>query len=112
MEYFLNNLAIHEEMENKRGQAGVLNNIGSTYNSMGDNQNALKSCLKSIELKIEIDDDAYSFMWSYFSTSFVYAALDDFKNAKNNIEKSLEIQENLKFKMLKDASLIAFEYYN
>ena len=111
LEYFLNNLAIHEEMENKRGQAGVLNNIGSTYNGMGDNQNALKSCLKSIELKIEIDDDAYSFLWSYFSTSFVYAALDDFKNAKNNIEKSLEIQENLKFKMLKDASLIAFEYY-
>mgnify|MGYP003388892029 FL=1 len=111
MEYFLNNLAIHEEMENKRGQAGVLNNIGSTYNGMGDNQNALKSCLKSIEMKIDIDDDAYSFMWSYFSTSFVYAEIDDFKNAKNNIEKSLEIQENLKFKMLKDASLIAFEYY-
>jgi len=111
LEYFLNNLAIHEEMENKRGQAGVLNNIGSTYNGMGDNQNALKSCLKSIEMKIDIDDDAYSFMWSYFSTSFVYAEIDDFKNAKNNIEKSLEIQENLKFKMLKDASLIAFEYY-
>ena len=111
LEYLLKNLAIHEEMENKRGQAGVLNNIGSTYNSMGDNQNALKNCLKSIELKIEIEDDAYSFLWSYFSTSFVYAALDDFKNAKNNIEKSLEIQENLKFKMLKDASLIAFEYY-
>ena len=68
-------------------------------------------CLKSIEMKIDIDDDAYSFMWSYFSTSFVYAEIDDFKNAKNNIEKSLEIQENLKFKMLKNSSLIAFEYY-
>ena len=111
LEYLLKNLAIHEEMENKRGQAGVLNNIGSTYNGMGDNQNALKSCLKSIEMKIDIEDDAYSFMWSYFSTSFVYAEIDDFKNAKNNIEKSLEIQENLKFKMLKDASLIALEYY-
>ncbi len=111
LEYLLKNLAIHEEMENKRGQAGVLNNIGSVYNGMGDNQNALKSCLKSIEMKIDIEDDAYSFMWSYFSTSFVYAEIDDFKNAKNNIEKSLEIQENLKFKMLKDASLIAFEYY-
>jgi len=98
-------------MDNKHGRAGVLNNIGAAYYQIGDYQNALKSCLKSIELKIEFGDDADSFMWSYYITSFVYAVLDDFENAKNNIEKSLEIQENLKFKMLKDASLIAFEYY-
>ena len=98
-------------MENKYGQAAVLNNIGSSYHSMGDNQNALKSCLKSIELKVELGSEAYALMWSYYTTSFVYASLDDFENAKSIIEKSLEIQENLKFKMLKDASLIAFEYY-
>ena len=111
LEYLLKNLAIHEEMESKYGQAAVLNNIGSSYNSMGDNQNALKSCLKSIELKVELGSEAYALMWSYYTTSFVYASLDDFENAKSIIEKSLEIQENLKFKMLKDASLIACEYY-
>ena len=111
LEYLLKNLAIHEEMESKYGQAAVLNNIGSSYRNMGDNQNALKSCLKSIELKIDLGSEAYALMWSYYTTSAVYASLDDFENAKNIIEKSLEIQENLKFKMLKDASLIAFEYY-
>jgi class 3 adenylate cyclase/TolB-like protein/Tfp pilus assembly protein PilF len=111
LEYLLKNLAIHEEMESKYGQAAVLNNIGSSYRNMGDNQNALKSCLKSIELKIDLGSEAYALMWSYYTTSAVYASLDDFENAKNIIEKSLEIQENLKFKMLKDASLIALEYY-
>jgi len=111
LEYLLKNLAIHEELENKYGQAAVLNNIGSSYHSMGDNQNALKSCLKSIELKVELGSEAYALMWSYYTTSFVYASLDDFENAKIIIEKSLEIQENLKFKFLKDASLISLEYY-
>ena len=111
LEYLLKNLAIHEEMESKYGQAAVLNNIGSSYRNMGDNQNALKSCLKSIELKIDLGSEAYALMWSYYTTSAVYASLDDFENAKNNIEKSLEIQENLKYKMLKNSSLIAFEYY-
>ena len=111
LEYLLKNLAIHEEMESKYGQASVLNNIGSSYRNMGDYQNALKSCLKSIELKIDLGSEAYALMWSYFTTSAVYASLDDFENAKDIIEKSLEIQENLKFKMLKDASLIALEYY-
>ena len=111
LEYLLKNLAIHEELENKYGQAAVLNNIGSSYHSMGDNQNALKSCLKSIELKVELGSEAYALMWSYYTTSFVYASLDDFENAKSIIEKSLEIQENLKFKFLKDASLISLEYY-
>ena len=76
-----------------------------------NNQNALKSCLKSIELKIDLGSEAYALMWSYFTTSAVYASLDDFENAKNIIEKSLEIQENLKNKMLKNSSLIALEYY-
>jgi len=111
LEYLLKDLAINEEMDNKHGQAGVLNNIGAAYYQIGDYPNALKSCLKSIELKIEFGDDADSFMWSYYITSFVYAVLDDFENAKNNIEKSLEIQENLKYKMLKNSSLIALEYY-
>ena len=111
LKYLLKDLAINEEMDNKHGRAGVLNNIGAAYYQIGDYQNALKSCLKSIELKIEFGDDADSFMWSYYITSFVYAVLDDFENAKNNIEKSLEIQENLKYKMLKNSSLIAFEYY-
>ncbi|MBL51361.1 MAG: hypothetical protein CMG57_05330 [Candidatus Marinimicrobia bacterium] len=111
LDYMLKNLNIYKELDHKYGQAAVLNNIGSVYNDLGDYKSGLESCLRSIELKIELESPPYDFLWSYFTTSLLYADLEDFQNAYNMMEKSLKLQNDLKYEFLKDDSIIAFEYF-
>ena len=56
LDYFNQSLIIRREIDDRRGEAVTLNNIGLVYSALGENQKALEKFIQSLAIRREIRD--------------------------------------------------------
>jgi serine phosphatase RsbU (regulator of sigma subunit) len=99
---FIKLLKIQEQQNNQRGIASMHNNIGVIYLEANDTANALKHGLKSLKIKLKINDndsdDVSQISMSYSSIGKTYFAMNNFKLALEYDFKALNIAIKLKNK--------------
>jgi len=80
-------------LNNQKGVAKALNEIGTLYDILNDKQNALSNLLKSLEIRLKLND-ADDLWESYLNLGVFYYYSNDFDKALENYKNALEIKSN------------------
>lgn len=80
-------------LNNPKGIAKSLNEIGTLYDILNDKENALKSLQQSLEIRLELND-AEDLWESYLNLGVFYYYSNDFDKALEYYKKAQEIKSN------------------
>ena len=98
LDYYLKALHLFEELENKNGEAMMLNRIGTVYNSLSDTEEALNFFLKSLKIYEELGEEneianPLNNLGSYYSGVMDYRrSLDYYLHSLRVNEKVNDVQ--------------------
>jgi CHAT domain-containing protein/Tfp pilus assembly protein PilF len=87
-------LAIHREIEDRKGEGGALTNIGVVYDELGQNEKALSYYLKALVIHREIGDRTWEGI-ALSNIGVVYSNLGQYLKAHQSFEESLKICQKI-----------------
>jgi CHAT domain-containing protein len=90
-QYYLEGLAIGEEIQDKFGIASSLNNLGMLFGKTGDYQQAIYYLKKNIEINEEIGDRKITSALN--NLGMVYTKMGEFSNALLYLKRALQLKE-------------------
>jgi len=84
-------LKIRESIDDKAGMAASYNNIGQIYMSLENNNEALRYCTLSLQIKKKLKGNSQSIAQSYTNLGIIYHNLQNYSLALKNYNSALEI---------------------
>lgn len=97
-EFYQQSLEIRRKIDDREGEAGVLNSLGNTYASIGHNLQAIKFYQQSLEIRHESDhspkqklSQSEEEVISFMGLGSAYVSLGQYRQAITFYQQSLEI---------------------
>ncbi len=92
--HFEKALIIRKQLNDKKGEASTLGNIGEALEGKGELNMALETQLRSLAIK-EASHHQSGLAWAYYDLGSVYAKLKDVNNAKAFLDKAEALAKEL-----------------